>query len=242
MMGKVSIRLVLFAVALTFGLGCGEEPSLIADDHVPQTVPSQVTAKGSLAQTTPSLQRRNPRYQIETADVLDLTFPFTPEFNQTVTVQPDGYINLKSVGDIHVEGLTVPDTQKAIIKAYEGILREPQVSVTLKEFDRPSFMALGQVQKPGKYDLRGDTTVSEAVAIAGGFNEKAKHSQVLVFRRVSNDWVEVRKINLKQMLTKGDLAEDLHLQPGDLVFVPQNRISKIKPLIPFPTLGYYFRY
>ena len=47
----------------------------------------------------PTFQERYPRYRLHAGDILDLTFTFTPEFNQTVTVQPDGYINLRGVGD-----------------------------------------------------------------------------------------------------------------------------------------------
>jgi polysaccharide export outer membrane protein len=93
--------------------------------------------------------------------------------------------------------------------------------------------------KPGKYDLRGETTLTQAVAMAGGFTEKSKHSQVLLFRRASNDWVEARKFDVKQMLAQADLREDPILQPGDMIFVPQNALSKIAPYIPRVNLGIY---
>jgi polysaccharide export outer membrane protein len=86
--------------------------------------------------------------------------------------------------------------------------------------------------------MRGDTTVTEALAIAGGFNDRAKHSQVLVFRRVSPDWLRARTVNVKAILA-GKQQEDLHIQPGDMLFVPQNRISKIKPYLPSSSLGTY---
>jgi polysaccharide export outer membrane protein len=88
--------------------------------------------------------------------------------------------------------------------------------------------------------LRGDTTVTQAVAIAGGFNENSKHSQVLLFRRASNDWVEVRKLNVKRMLQTANLSEDPNLRPGDMLFVPKNAVSKIKRLIPASALGMYY--
>ena len=183
-----------------------------------------------------ALQRRNPRYRVENGDTITLAFAFTPEFNQTVTVQPDGFITLQSVGDVHVQGKTIPEIRVDLQKIYSKILRDPVISVSLKDFDKPYFLALGQVERPGKYDLRGDITVAEAVSIAGGLTEKAKHSNVLVFRRVSDNWVSVRKLDLKHMLGSGNLSEDLQLRPGDMVYVPQNRISKIKPFIPYSSL------
>ena len=116
----------------------------------------------------PALQRRNPRYQIEYGDVIELNFPFTSDFNQTVTVQPDGYISLIGAGDLHVEGQTTPELRDRLREVYGNILHDPVITVTLKEFEKPYFVAAGEVTKPGKYDLRGFTTATQAVAMAGG--------------------------------------------------------------------------
>ncbi|MFY9741561.1 MAG: SLBB domain-containing protein, partial [Candidatus Sulfotelmatobacter sp.] len=101
------------------------------------------------------------------------------------------------------------------------------------------FTAIGQLNHPGKYDLRGDVTLTEAVAIAGGFTDNAKHSQVVLFRRVNEDWTHAKIYNVKQMLKAGNLHEDPSLHPGDMVYVPQNTLSKIKPFIPNSGLGAY---
>jgi len=53
-----------------------------------------------------------------------------------------------------------------------------------------------------------------------------------LFRKQSNDLIEVKKINIKKMLNEGNLSEDMYLQPGDMVFVPQNFLSKIAPFLP----------
>jgi len=183
------------------------------------------------------LQRRNPRYELSKGDVFDLTFPFTPEFNQTVTVQPDGYITLMNLGDQYVAGKTVPELRELLQTTYASILHNPAINVVLKDFEKPYFIAGGQVGHPGKFDLRDDTTLTEAIAIAGGFTESSKHSQVLLFRRVSHDWVEVTNLDVKKMFQTGNLTEDLHLQPGDMFFVPQNTISKVKKWIPYTAIS-----
>lgn len=188
----------------------------------------------------PELHHRNPRYQLCKDDVLQLTFVLTPEFNQTVTVQPDGYITLLGVGDLHVEGQTIPDVTQSIQTAYAKQLHNPILTVRLIEFDKPYFIVGGEVGHPGKFELRGDTTLTQAVQIAGGFIESSKHSQVWLFRRVSNDWVETHQFNVKEMLKTGDLHEDAHLRPGDMLYVPKNTLSKIKRFIPVTTVGTYF--
>lgn len=181
----------------------------------------------------PLLERRNPRYRIELGDVITLDFPFTPEYDENVTVQPDGYVTLITVGEMHLAGMTIPEAQQALRNAYAKILHEPIIAVGLSSFENPYFIVGGEVGKPGKYDLHGDTTLTQAVEIAGGFTYTSKHSHVMLFRRVSDDWVSARVVNVKKMLTAGDLAEDIHLEPGDMVFVPKNRLSKVQPYLPY---------
>jgi protein involved in polysaccharide export with SLBB domain len=81
--------------------------------------------------------------------------------------------------------------------------------------------------------------VAEAVEIAGGMTPQAKHSQVVLFRRVNDDLVETRLLNLKKMLKDRSLGEDAHLRPGDMVFVPQNTISKIDRYLTRSSLSMY---
>jgi polysaccharide export outer membrane protein len=176
---------------------------------------------------------------LRASDVVEITFTVAPEFTQTLTVQPDGYVMLKDAGAVEVEGLNLAEFSQAVQKAYTGYLHDPQVAVALKDFERPYFIVGGEVGKPGKYELRGDTTVIEAVEIAGGLTQQAKHSQVVLFRRVDNDFVEARLLNLKKMLRESRQKEDTHLRPGDMVFVPQNTISKIGRFLTRPSLSMY---
>jgi len=182
---------------------------------------------------------RRPLYRLRCSDVVEVDLTFSPDFNQVAKVQPDGYLPLKGVDQLYVEGLTVPELQAAVRRAYTGVLHDPQVTVVLKDFDKPYFIAAGEVGHPGKYELRADTTVTEAVAIAGGFTARAKHSQLVLFRRISQETVESHLLNLKAILKSRELGEDVHLRPGDVVFVPQNLISKIRQFLPASTLSLY---
>jgi polysaccharide biosynthesis/export protein len=182
---------------------------------------------------------RRPLYRLRTSDVVEVAFIVSPEFNQTLIIQPDGYVALKDAGTITAEGLTLAEFTEAVREAYRGYLHDPQVAVALKDFERPYFTVGGEVGKPGKYQLRSDTTVAEAVEIAGGLTSQSKHSQVILFRRVGDDLVETRVLNLKKMLKENGLREDAHLRPGDLVFVPQNTISKIARFVSKPSMSMY---
>ena len=185
------------------------------------------------------LENRDLRYQLHSDDVLELTFPFTPEFNQTVTVQPDGYISLRGVDSIRVKGQTLSEVSDSLRKSYAKILHDPVIDIELKDFEKPYFIVGGEVGHPGKYDLRGETTTSEAVAIAGGLKDSAKASHLLLFHRVQDGWLQARKLNLKRMLKHASLDEDTYLQPGDFLYVPQSTMSKFSRFIPTSSLGMY---
>jgi polysaccharide export outer membrane protein len=244
------------AIVLMVSLGCsavfaqGEKTDLSGNQETSRsgftgagTGSSSTTAAkpgGADGEGNPLLGgERHPLYRLRPSDVVEISFTVAPEFDQILTVQPDGYVMLKDAGMVEVQGLNLEEFSDAVQKAYRGYLHDPQAAVALKEFERPFFIVGGEVGKPGKYDLRSDTTVAEAVEIAGGLTEKAKHSQVVLFRRVNDDLVEARLLNLKKMLKENNLREDAHLRPGDMVFVPQNAISKIARYLTKPSLSMF---
>jgi polysaccharide export outer membrane protein len=202
------------------------------------TTANAADGNGSTSKESPALTGvRRPLYRLRKSDVVEVRFTFSPEFDQTITVQPDGFISPKDIGEIAAEGLTISELRDSVRSAYSPTLRDPEVSVTLRDFEKPYFLAGGQVARPGKYELRSPTTVTEAIAIAGGFTDQSKHSQVVLFRKVTDGFVETRVLNIKTMLAARNLDEDLDLKPGDMLFVPQNRISKVKKFLPLSSLS-----
>lgn len=184
---------------------------------------------------------RDARYRLCASDVIAVTFPLTPEFDQAVSIEPDGFAAFVGAGSVHLEGMTTDEAAAAIRSAYAKTLRDPIVTIDLKDFNKPYFVISGQVNRPGKYDLRGDMSASQAVAEAGGFNNAAKHSQVLLFHRVNGQWYQVRSLDLKRILAGRGLDEDAELESGDMLYVPQNFISKVQHFIPSSGFGAYYQ-
>ena len=225
-------RLILFGILIFLAVGVSSTRSQ------ERSSASEEAVSGESQNTRePVLQPHNPRYQLRIGDTFEITFRFTPEFNQTVTVQPDGFINLRDMPDLHVAGKTTPEITQILQKEYSRILRDPVITLQLRDFEKPYFIAGGELGRPGKYDLRGDTTVLQAIEIAGGFKDSSRHSQVLVFHRLSDQWTAVKKLDAKAMLNSADLREDPHLSPGDMIYVPKNSISKIRAFIPTSSIG-----
>jgi len=168
------------------------------------------------------------RYRLQPGDVLDIQYRYTPEFNQTVTVQPDGYVSLVIGGDVKVAGLSVEQARQTILRRASTRLREPVATIILKEFQKPYFVVAGEVTTPGRIEMRERVTALQAIMLAGGMKESARSSQVVVFRKINSDMAEVKLLNLKNIRRTSDLENDLTLQPGDMVFVPRDKISKIE--------------
>ena len=168
------------------------------------------------------------RYRLQPGDVLEVQYRYSPEFNQTVTVQPDGYVSLEIGGDLKVAGLTIEQTRQAILRKASTRLQDPVATIVLKEFQKPYFVVSGEVNTPGKIEMREKVTALQAIMLAGGMKETAKSSQVVVFRRINSDTAEVRVLNLKSIRRTSDLENDLTLQPGDMVYVPRDKLSKLE--------------
>lgn len=236
----VSMPQLLFgAFTLLSGSAARAQGSSETTDS-PQPLTANDLAQSNVEKTTPASLRRGPRYRLHPSDTLALSFSLTSEFDQTVTVQPDGYITLRDVGDVMAVNDTLPQVREAIRNAYSKILHDPLISIDLKDFEKPYFVVGGQVGKPGKFEWRSEITLTQAIESAGGLTDASKHSQVVLFRRMSDQWTTTQVINVKKMLKSRTLKEDPVLQPGDMVFVPKNTISKLKPFLPTTGTGLYY--
>jgi polysaccharide export outer membrane protein len=181
------------------------------------------------------------RYRLQPSDVVEVHYRYTPEFDQTVTVQPDGFVDLQIVGDLKAQGLTAEELKAAVLEKASLRLREPEITLVVKEFEKPYFVVGGEVANPGKFEMRGRVTAVQAIAMAGGFKAaSARHSQVILYRRVGPDLARAELLNLKAATNPSATAPLAELQPGDLLVVPQNSISKIERFVKLTNLGVYW--
>ena len=191
--------------------------------NIPAMLVSFALVLGAHAQ---SLSEHYPQYRLERGDVVDLKYRYTPEFDQTVTVGPDGHVSLNGLGDFVAYGLSVNEFHDRVISLSSKRLVRPEITVTLKEFDKPHVFVEGEVNTPGRVDLRGDLSIMDAIAMAGGFKNIAKQSEVLLLDRSDTQHSVTRVINLKKLVSTHRLEEAVLLRPGDVIYVPQDGLSK----------------
>jgi polysaccharide export outer membrane protein len=189
------------------------------------------------ADTFPS---REQRYVLHPGDTLTATYRYTPDYNATVSVHPDGYASFPNVGSVKIGGLTVDEANALLTKEASKTLRDPVITLDLKTFEIPYVIVGGEVIRPGRIEFHGNLTVLRAIETAGGPTHYARSNQVLLVRPINGVDAEVRVLDLKRMLTKHDLSEDLTLRAGDLLVLPESRLSKVDRIAKVVNYGAFF--
>jgi protein involved in polysaccharide export with SLBB domain len=150
-------------------------------------------------------------------DVFELRVYGEKELTGVHRISPEGQVDVPLIGRIDAEGLTPGDIGKVISnKLREGYIRDPFVSIYVKEYNSKKIFVLGEVAKPGTFPFKNNMTVVEAITLAGGFKSSANQNYVVVTRKIEG---KEQRIEVPvQKITEG-LATNLALNAGDIVFV-----------------------
>jgi polysaccharide export outer membrane protein len=147
---------------------------------------------------------------------------------KTVRILPDGKIYYPLVGEIKAEGLSAKQLRD---KLREGLLKyyvDPQVSLIVTSIGSQKVFVLGEVNKPGVFDLGRPKTVIEAIAEAEGFTHDAKLRNVLLIRGGPSDPnPNYRVLDLEKTLKERDMTQDVSLRKGDIIYVPATEIANV---------------
>ena len=178
-------------------------------------------------------------YALRPGDTVDVVYRYTPEFNETLVVGPDGHAFVKAAGDMQLGGLTVLQLQSNITSAAAAKLADPDVAVTLKEFDKPHIFVAGEVNTPGRLDLRRPTTALQAILASGGPKDDAAMGRVLLFRRIDADTAEVHVLRLDKYTRHARERNDMLLEPDDMLLVRHDLPSQIERYMKMANIGFY---
>jgi hypothetical protein len=168
-----------------------------------------------------------PAYRFIPGDKLRVQFLLTPELGEETVIAPDGKIGLRAAGQLHAAGTTARELQEAVTKAALANLVNPIVTVSLLETPGSRVFVGGSVTRPGAFAVDGRRGAFEAVVLAGGFAPEARMDEVVLIRRNPQNKPMLRTVDLRNFINTGTDAGDLPLVPGDILFVPRNRISEV---------------
>jgi polysaccharide export outer membrane protein len=158
-------------------------------------------------------------YRIGVADVLDISVWNVAELEKTQPVRPDGRISLPLVNDVVAAGRTPMELRDELTKKLASFVHNPDVAVVVREINSLKISVMGQVKTPGRYDLKGPSTVLDALALAGGFTEFAARRKITILR---NEGSTVQRLHCDyEAAIRGDKSTgNTTLMPGDIVVVP----------------------
>jgi polysaccharide export outer membrane protein len=142
-----------------------------------------------------------------------------PDLTQEIIVMPDGRITFPMAGEVMARGKTVMELQYQITEKLSDYLTAPEVTVILRESRSRWIYTIGQVNHPGPYVLEPDTSVLQALSMAGGFAEWADQKQILIVRRQDNKELFFL-FNYREYISGKNLEQNILLQPNDTIIVP----------------------
>ena len=201
--------------SMTAGLGA-PSPAGEASPHV-----IKVKASPGMSKELKSLESQvtpgSEGYRIGTQDVLDISVYQAADLTKTVQVAETGTVNLPLIGDVKAGGLTARELETSLRgKLSEKYFQNPQVTVFIREYNSQRVIVEGSVRSPGVYPYRGPTTLLQLVAQAGGLNDVANGSEVMIFRTAGGA-KQAAKFDIDEI--KAGRSVNPPVQQGDVVIV-----------------------
>lgn len=155
-------------------------------------------------------------YLLGPGDTLEIVVYGEPDLSRTVTVKPDGAISLPLLGEVMAAGRTTRQLAADLVRAYSKYLKQPSISVTVRELRVDRIYILGQVSRPGEYQLRPGAGIMELLASAGGPTTRADLAKVVVMRGRT----EATQLNLLDAFAR-NRSPEFRLVAGDVLFIPE---------------------
>ena len=158
-------------------------------------------------------------YIIGLGDMLEIFVWRNEQLSREVLVRPDGKISLPLIQDIQAEGLTVPQLRQEITRKFDEHVNRPRVTIIVSQINSYKVNVLGRVIRPGVYPITGNTTLLEAISMAGGFSEWANKRKITVITHQGGKKKKIR-VNYKKIASGKDPSQNIILKRGDTIIVP----------------------
>lgn len=188
------------------------------------------------APVLPAQQQDNSVYRLNRYDVLNIVILGMPDILgfTDIMVGPDGFVNLPYAGSVKLGGLTVSEATALLTEKLGEYIKIPGMTIMVKSYGPRKVYVVGEVNKPGIYDLSWDRmNIISAISSAGGIALKGRTKEIRVVRLVDGEVVS-QKVNYRNLTRKGDLSQNISLQDGDLVYVPHSgKIDFNTDIMPF---------
>jgi polysaccharide export outer membrane protein len=209
MMGRYAASVIAVLTVLLFtGLAVAQQPPAQAKAATPPASKQPQSSTTSVEQ-----------YRIGPEDLIAVTVWKNDAMSRVVPVRPDGMISLPLLDDIKASGLTAMELRDVIAKRLVEYMPAPEVSVIVNDVRSFKVSVMGEVARPARYELKSVTTVLDVLAQAGGFNQFANRSKIVILRPNGKGMTRI-PFNYNKVISSGGEDENFYLQAGDIVLVP----------------------
>jgi polysaccharide export outer membrane protein len=164
------------------------------------------------------VSQAGPEYRIGPEDSLRISVWENRDLTLDLVVRPDGKISMPLIQDVLAEGQTATELANTIHQRLLTFVREPQVSVIVLQVNAPKYFVMGNVTRPGPYLLRSETSILQALSLAGGFTQFASPRSIKLIRNTAGKQ-QVQKVNYYNIIDEGGEGNFI-LQSGDTIVVP----------------------
>lgn len=214
-------KIVFFAVVLT-AIAAAPGLAQVQPQVKPKPAAAQVPAE--IKEAKDALVRA---YRIGPGDLLELKVFQVEELSQIVRVSEDGSITLPLLGRVIVEGLTQEGVVQKLTELLQAkYVKNPQVTIFIKEYKNQQVAVIGAVEKAGSYELVGRKNLLQIISMAGGFSETAGN-EVFILREGPDGATSTVSIDLKDLLVNGNQALNIPIEPNDVINVPVDREIRV---------------
>lgn len=170
-------------------------------------------------------------YRLEAGDRLMLRFPYNEELNDNVLVGPDGRASLLLIGEVMMQGQTIPELQAELVRRYDDYLTDPVLALSLSEVSTQRVFVGGEVARPGMYESTGGLTLMQAIFMAGGYTKVGDLGSVVVLRDSGEPVLDYYIMDIGENLSTLAGIQDLRLQGRDIVYVPKTPVGSINQFL-----------
>ncbi len=158
-----------------------------------------------------------PQTVIHPGDQLGVLVFGDQSLTQSVMVLSDGTIEFPLVGRVAVAGKTPSGASTVLAERLSRFVRHPVITISIAQLGQPNVLVLGEVKTPGKYQLRSEAKLTDAIAAAGGISDS---NGAFPEARVADSSGKVTVVSLQNLLQRGDTSLDMPLAEGSVVYVP----------------------
>jgi len=165
-------------------------------------------------------------YVVGEGDVIAIKVYENDDLSTTARVTYEGNVTVPLLGQITVKDMTVSEIEEKISRLLkDGYIVDPQVSVFINEYRSRKAIILGQVNKPGIYELREDTSLLELISKAGGLT-KTDCTKAIIKRKEgeSDNGENIIKINIKNLVENGESVLNILIRNGDSIYIPKQDV------------------